>query len=563
VFLGMGVMVACIVGFGALAALFGAPEPPPPTPGPATAQGAGLSVAVSPEKSKLLSELVRDFNAQGLRTPDRQAMTVNLVEMAPDKMVEAALSGAPEFQALNPDSSLWLDQLNRRWSQAQAAEPGAPAWGGIQASITGNATRYAVTPIVVAAWEEAARDLGWPEKPVGWKEIREKALQDPNFRWSHPSTAHASGLLATLSEFYAGAGVDRGLTAEMATSEKTLGFVSEVEKTVRFYGEGELALIQRAAQEGQASLDAFVVPEQLLVAFNQGAFGTPPGNLVALYPAEGTLWADHPLALLESGAVTQNQRRTFEAFREYLLTPETQSRILKAGYRPADLSIPLGGAGSPLTAANGVDPTKPQTTLQLPPPDVVSVVQNAWALAKRKANIILVVDTSGSMAGAKLANAQQALRTFLAQVPTDQERVGLVEFSSNINNIIEPAPIGQNRAALNGAVDTLYASGNTAFLDAVEAAYERLQNDPDPERINAIVAMTDGRENASAVTLRELAGKVRAGNRQVPVIIFSVAYGRDADLEVLQTLADVSGGQVRAGTPETIRELYQILSSYF
>ena len=47
------------------------------------------------------------------------------------------------------------------------------------------------------------------------------------------------------------------------------------------------------------------------------------------------------------------------------------------------------------------------------------------------------------------------------------------------------------------------------------------------------------------------------------MIIFSIAYGGDADYAMLQTLADASGGQVKQGTTETIRELYKILSTYF
>jgi len=42
-----------------------------------------------------------------------------------------------------------------------------------------------------------------------------------------------------------------------------------------------------------------------------------------------------------------------------------------------------------------------------------------------------------------------------------------------------------------------------------------------------------------------------------------VAYGNDADMKLLESLSTTSGGQVRAGTPETIRDLYKILSSYF
>ncbi len=525
------------------------------------ARSATLVIAHSPEKAALVQSLVERFNGGKQRTPDGQAMRIELLELTSEEMVNQALAGSNTYQAITPDSSLWLDQLNRRWAQSQAgqSEPGA-----ITSSLTGEPVRYAISPIVIAAWEDVARSLGWPDRPVSWSTLQERAQQDPNFRWSHPSTAYASGLLATLAEFYAGAGVQRGLTAEMAQDPKTVEYVSAIEKSVKYYGEAELAVIQRVAQD-RTALDAFVVSEQLVIAFNTGKFGnaSPSSKLVALYPAEGSFWADHPLALLETPVVTDNQRRTFQAFREFLGGAETQKSIMEAGYRPTDLSLSLTGEGSLFTAANGVDPRQPQTTLQLPTADVVQVVQNVWALTKRKTNVFLVVDTSGSMQGDKLGSAKVALRTFLAQIPSDQEKVGLVEFNTNVANIIELDLLSNNRAVLNSAVDGLTANGNTALLDGVRVAYGRLQQNADPERINAIVAMTDGRENASMVSLRQLVGEIRANNSNLPVVIFCIAYGSDADYAVLQAIADASGGQVREGNEETIRDLYKILSSYF
>ncbi len=356
--------------------------------------------------------------------------------------------------------------------------------------------------------------------------------------------------------------MQRGLTPEMAQDQKTVDYVSAIEKTVKYYGEAELAVMDRVAKDPNA-LDAFVVSEQLVTAFNTGKFGNQTKKLVALYPAEGTFWADHPLALLETPALTDNQRRTFQAFREYLAGAETQKQVLAAGYRPSDLSLPLTGDGSPFSQANGVDPKQPQTTLQLPAADVVQVVQNVWALTKRKTNVFLVVDTSGSMQGKKLDGAKAALQTFLAQIPSDQEKVGLVEFNTGVTNIVELDTLANNRSTLNGTVDGLRANGNTALLDAVRVAYNRLQQNGDPERINAIVAMTDGRENASMVNLRQLIDEIKAGNQNFPVVVFRIAYGSDADYNVLQSIADASGGQVREGNEETIRDLYKILSSYF
>jgi Ca-activated chloride channel family protein len=519
---------------------------------------AALTVAFSPEKRALMQSLADKFNAQQLRTDDRQAMRIELTEMSPEEMVNQALAGQAAFQALTPDSSIWLDQLNRRWAEAQSTEPGA-----IPPRIAGEPVRFAVTPIVIAAWEDVARSLGWPDRPVKWTDLQTRASEDPGFKWSHPSTAHASGLLATLAEFYAGAGVQRGLTADMIQDSKTIEFVSAIEKTVKYYGEAEDAVIQRAAQGGRNYLDAFVVSEQLVTALNGGVYGQPPAKLVALYPAEGTLWADHPLALLETESLTSNQRRTFQAFREFLAKPEVQADVLRLGYRPADLSVPLTGPDSPLTAARGVDPAEPQTTLQLPAPDVVAAVQNVWALTKRKANIMLVVDTSGSMEGEKLDNAQAALRAFLSQIPGDQERVGMVEFSSGIVNIIELDTLKNNRGQLTEAVDNLTAAGNTALLDAVATAYARLYREEDKERINAIVVMTDGRENASNISTQQLVSGIEEANQDNRIVIFAVAYGDDADYDTLGSMAAASGGQVREGTPETIRDLYKKLSSYF
>jgi len=514
---------------------------------------ATLTLAYTPDKAELVRTLVDRFNAQNLRTTDRQSMDVQLVELTPDVMIEEALA-SPTFQAISPDSSLWLDQLDRRWGEAQQVGEGA-----IAPSLIGESVRFAVSPVVIAAWEDVARSLGWPNQSAGWQDIQQRATEDPDFRWSHPSTNVASGLLATLAEFYAGAGKTRGLTEQDATAQSTLDYVSAIERTVKFYGEGEATIMQRIQQEGRAFLDAFVAQEHLVVNHNRQ---NPSNRLVAIYPSEGTLWADHPLALLETAAVTDNQRQTWRALRDFVQSAEAQQLVLEAGFRPADLSVSL--QGSPIALANGVDPSQPQTTLQVPGPAVVDVVQNVWQYTKRKANIFLVVDTSGSMEGEKMAAAQAALREFMAQIKGDQERVGLVEFGSTVNNIAALDELANNRSQIDGSIDSLQAYGNTALLDAVRTAYVRLQQINDPERINAIVVMTDGRENNSYTTLSELQREIQRGNSQgVPVVIFAIAFGEDADYDVLRTIAETSGGQVRQGDLNTIRQLYRLLSSYF
>ncbi|MGD2178516.1 MAG: VWA domain-containing protein [Anaerolineae bacterium] len=530
-----------------------------------SADSATLTIAISPGMGDTFQALADDFNRQERRTPDGQTMEVRMTVLAPEKMVDQSLE-APVFQALAPDSSLWLDQLERRWAVLKDEEQNADeVLIPIGNRRTTTVVRYAASPIVIAAWEGVARDLGWPERAVGWEEIQRKAIDDADFKWNHPSTGHASGLLATLAEFYAGAGLTRGLTPQAATNEQTLEYVKAVEATVRFYGESEDVIVERLASEGRGFLDAFVAQEQVVVGWNQSQAGE---RLVAIYPAEGTLWADHPLALLALGgsdetAVTDNQSRAFHAFAEFLTGPEVQDRLLAAGYRPADLSMALDAEGSPFAASDAVDWRQPQTTLQIPSASVVEVVQNVWWYTKRATNVYLVVDTSGSMSGSKLARAQEALQAFVNQIQGDRDQLGLIEFGTGVKSFEPLGPLDDDRRqTLIRQINLMEATGDTALLDAVRQAYDSLQDTADTEAINAIVSMTDGRENASGSSIADLEWRFRQ-EPAVTVVVFTIAFGSDADERLLQRIADAGDGQFRRADETDIEALYEIISTYF
>ncbi|OUC08119.1 hypothetical protein RY27_10895 [Litorilinea aerophila] len=525
---------------------------------------AELTVAVSPVMAPVLQELAGRCNSLDYRTPDGKKMAVRLVTEVPEKMVQQALD-FPPFQAMSPDSSLWLEQLEAEWAQRYGDQSEDTTIPIGQRRIS-EQMRYAVSPVVIAAWESVARELGWPEQPIGWQDIQRKATEDPNFKWNHPSTNNASGLLATLAEFYAGAGLTRGLTEEAATAEETLAYVQAVEATVRFYGEGEEVIVQRLAQEGRSFLDAFVGQEQVVIDWNRRQRGE---RLVAIYPAEGTLWTDHPLALLELGnkphelSVTENQRLTFQAFAQFLRSQESQLALLAAGYRPADLSIPLDGPGSPFANTDAVDWRQPQTTLQMPPPSVVNVVRNVWYYTKRPTNVYLVVDTSGSMEGTKIARTREALAAFVQQIQGDRDRVGLIEFGTSTKNFIPLRVMDErNRRDLLQIIDNMEAFGGTALIDAVYDAVADLQAQGDESAINAIVVMTDGQENESYRRLADIEELLRRSGSRPPVI-FTIAFGQDADERLLQELARIGQGQFRRADETDIQELYRIISTYF
>jgi Ca-activated chloride channel homolog len=532
-----------------------------------------LVIAVSPGMKPTFDQLVNAFNERALTastTGERPAtLPIRTLELAPDKMVEQGTDSSPPFQALAPDSSLWLHQLEQRWAEITETSSGDSIIP-IAIQRTSTPVRYATSPIVIVAWESVARELSWPYEPIGWQQIQRRATEDPNFKWNHPSTNNASGLLATLAEFYAGAGLTRGLTEEAATAPSTLEYVRAVEATIRFYGEGEAVILQRLRNEGRAFLDAFVAQEQIVIAWNQSR---PTERLVAIYPAEGTLWADHPLALLELENLSKAQRNTYQQFTTFLLGEEAQSTLLSTGYRPADLSLSLAELDSPFAPASqgsgeesrpAVDWRQPQTTLQMPSRQVVEVVQNVWWYTKRPTNVFLVVDTSGSMQeGGRMESTKTALLAFIDNIRGDRDQVGLIEFGTGIKRLEPLRPLNdEGRAYYRQVIRAMTPSGRTALLDAVWEAHQQILTTGDTEAINAIVVMTDGLENASRHTARDLQRAFQDTGAQ-RIVIFTIGFGADADVKLLQEIAAAGQGQFKLADETDIEELYRIISTYF
>jgi len=104
--------------------------------------------------------------------------------------------------------------------------------------------------------------------------------------------------------------------------------------------------------------------------------------------------------------------------------------------------------------------------------------------------------------------------------------------------------------------------GGTALIDAVYAAVEDLQSQRDDQAINAVVVMTDGLDNDSRRTLNELARLLETRDDS-PVVLFTIAFGSDADDTLLNRMADAGNGQFRRADETDIEELYRIISTYF
>jgi Ca-activated chloride channel family protein len=347
-------------------------------------------------------------------------------------------------------------------------------------------------------------------------------------------------------------------------SGKARETVRAIERSIVHYGDTTLFISDQMRKGGPGYASAVAMEESTLVQFNLDPHRGDLPKLVAIYPKEGTFFSDSPFIVLDADWVTPEQREGARAFQRFLEKEITPKVAADHGFRPAD---PDEEPVPPLTAANGVDPTQPEHELQPPEPRVLALLKRTWREDRKPANVLLVLDTSGSMAEeSRLSNAKQGLDTFLSQV-APQDRVGLTTFSEETTPLIPVGPFKENKKQLERKINALIAEGGTAFYDATGEAYKTVRDLAGrDDRINAVVLLTDGDDADSKRSLESVVQELESqGDSPKQVRVFTIAYSADAAgaRKALAAIAEASGGKTYPGDPENIESVYRSISSFF
>jgi Ca-activated chloride channel family protein len=94
----------------------------------------------------------------------------------------------------------------------------------------------------------------------------------------------------------------------------------------------------------------------------------------------------------------------------------------------------------------------------------------------------------------------------------------------------------------------------------------------DAAKINAVVLLTDGRNedgnrNDDVAQITGLVQELQVGAegaRTTPVRVFTIAYGKDADLTILRRIAEASNAAAYdASNPATIEQVFTAVVSNF
>ncbi len=526
---------------------------------PATAPAGALRVSFpySPEKEPLLKPLIERFNASRTEVAGKTVFVEGRAESS-GVTEQRVAQGRDEPVAWSPASSLWGRLLN-----FEADRPLVPDEN----------PSIVRTPLVIAMWEPMAKALGYPRKPLGFEDILKLARSKAGwgdyglpeygaFKLVHTNPDYStSGLSAVVAEYYAATGKKEGLRPEDITG-KARETVRAIERSIVHYGDITDFIAAEMKKHGLGYASAVAMEEVTLLKFNRERGNLP--KLVAIYPKEGTFFSDSPFIVLDADWVTPELREGALAFQTFLaeeITPEVAAR---GGFRPADLeTAPV----APITAENGADPKQPERELGLPEPRVLALLKRTWREDRKPANVLLVLDTSGSMGDEqRLESAKEGLEVFLSQV-APQDRVGLTTFSDQITPLVPVGPFRENEGELRATISRLIAEGGTAFYDAAVAGFTTVRDLADrDDRINAVVLLTDGEDTDSVrdvdAVVRTLEGQ---GDSSTQVRVFTIAYsaGARGARDALKQIAAASGGNAYPGDPENIEAVYRSISSFF
>ncbi len=439
----------------------------------------------------------------------------------------------------------------------------------------------ALAPVVMAIWESRLnairQTVGYDD--IGWEELlgvlnSENGWQDygiPNGRrtvyYGHTDpNISSTGLSTLIAEFYASARAngftERRLNLDQVRDETVQQGVREIEELIRHYSTRTTEFKEYIAQ-GPEYLDFVALEENDLIYINRGLTEyQPPEQLVALYPKEGTFWHEHPMGIVNADWVSAEQAAAARVFIDYVLTEPVQQIIMAEGFRPANPDVELG---FPFVEENGIDPAQPRAVLDVPAPDVVAAIQQSWAFVKKQADIVLLVDTSGSMANEdKIAQAIAAAEAFV-NATESSNRIGLTTF----DDIVEVrVPLGNAEAVfdqMRSHIRSLRANGGTELFMAVRDVVMEMNKQDDTNRIRAVVILSDGADTGDeGVALQDAIRAIEASRDSLnPVIVIPVAYGSDADINALNAIARASATRVQSGDPNSILRVLEIISSYF
>ena len=176
------------------------------------------------------------------------------------------------------------------------------------------------------------------------------------------------------------------------------------------------------------------------------------------------------------------------------------------------------------------------------PQEVVVKIDLSCLPEKTKAhrtplNLAVVLDKSGSMAGAKLEKTKQAAMQLVDRLAPD-DVFSLITFSDHAQVLVSARKVS-DKDALKEKIESIRADGSTALYAGVKMGADQITEYLSSKRINRVILLSDGLANvgpSSPRDLRRLGGDLS----EKGISVTTIGVGDDYNEDLMAGLAEAS-----------------------
>jgi len=156
--------------------------------------------------------------------------------------------------------------------------------------------------------------------------------------------------------------------------------------------------------------------------------------------------------------------------------------------------------------------------------------------------LAIVLDRSGSMSGAKIENAKQAIINIIDQM-IDGDIIHVIQYDDTCNVVWEDGVYADKKKIMR-AVNGIYARGSTNLWKGLRKAYEVIEwgIDSDITKYTRIFLFSDGLINKGVSDQNVMTKYIKRWRetREISISTFGIGYGFDKDL--MDNIANVGRG---------------------
>jgi Ca-activated chloride channel family protein len=155
-------------------------------------------------------------------------------------------------------------------------------------------------------------------------------------------------------------------------------------------------------------------------------------------------------------------------------------------------------------------------------------------------NIAVVIDRSGSMAGAKMKYAKEAAKAIIDKL-TAEDYVSVVMYDHEVT-LIQPSIHPISKDSIKRKIDAIDERGSTNLWGGSEKGYEQVKTSFHPSYVNRVLLISDGLANSGLTNARVIQNKVRQYKDADGITLSTFGVGLDYNEVLMTDMAENGSG---------------------